>query len=120
MRKWGIFTVVLLSLSLVVVGWGVSGSSSSKADREIKLKQALAYLNEIPEIEWVKFEDNTVRIGVNKLPRDINIIASAAALHGNKAINFGVHVWVHPANNPGIYYGEVTARYGKVTDPYGK
>ena len=93
---------------------------SSSQSRETKLAEALAYLDDVPEIKWIEIDSNTVHLGVDPLPLDIKLIAQAAAFNGNKAINFGVHVWVHPANDKSKYYGETTARYGKIEDEYGR
>ena len=48
------------------------------------------------------------------------MVIKGAAIAGNKAINFGVHVWAIKASEKGWrpgdghFYKEVTARYGKI------
>jgi len=113
----------LLALLVLVGGFVLLSvfSEDNTLSREAGLKSALAYLNAIPEVKWVEFERNTVHLGVEPLPDDIKLIAHAAAMNGEKAINFGVHVWVHPANDRNKYYGTATAaRHGKISKPYGK
>ena len=114
-RRYWIIGILVLVFVVTFVGivWGGS-------NRQAILERELSYLQDIPEVQWVRFEDNTVHIGVSPLPGDIAMIAQAAAVIGNRAIDFGVHVWVHPANDPNKFYGETTARYGKISDPYGK
>jgi len=86
------------------------------------LANRLAYLHEIPEIDWIEIEDNNVYIGFNSLPEDWRIIVNAAAVHGNKAINFGCHAWAVDARyrgwrpGDGPFYGEASARYGKLEE----
>ena len=98
--------------------------SNTTTERENTLKQTLAYLNEIPEVARIRFDRNTVIIGVDRVPYDIQSIAQAAAFHGNRAIDFGVHVWVVPASSTcgafKNYYGMTTARHGKIEKPFGK
>ena len=96
--------------------------ASRKHATETTLRQALCYLinnEDLPEIKWVEFDDNTVYIGFNPYPNDGESILRGAALKGNKAINFGCHVWAIPAGQTDRtsvdrYYNEVTARYGKI------
>ncbi len=92
--------------------------SSSYREREAALRKKLAYLKSIPEVSWVVFDRNNVYLGLESLPSDIKIIVGAAAYHGNRAINFGVHVWAvdskfreSPSDR---YICFATARYGKV------
>ena len=68
-------------------------AESRGSSRERTLKNRLAYLADIPEIEWFEIESNYVYLGFNKRPDDLYAVVPAAALHGNKAIDFGVHVW---------------------------
>ena len=54
-------------------------------------------------------------------PGDWYMIIRDAALNGNRAINFGVHVWAMSGKQKGWrpgdsgYTGNVTARDGKIT-----
>jgi len=89
---------------------------------ETLLKDAMSYLSGISEIEWYEIYKNNVYIGFKTLPSDWRIIINGAALRGNETIDSGVHVWAINANKfskgwrpgDGSYYGEVTARYGKI------
>jgi len=88
------------------------------------LQKRLSYLNEIDEVAWVHFDKNNVYVGFNPLPHDYKFICQAAAFQGNKALNFGVHVWAVPSDdqswkqgNTGRYFCTTTARGGKVTKP---
>ena len=104
------------------VTWAEAGKiAKSKAkENETVLQRRLAYLTSIPEVDWVKFDDNNVYVGFSSYPTDGNLIIKFAAVNGNEAINFGCHVWaVHAnqANNPPYYgtmsgklYDEATAR----------
>ncbi len=89
-------------------------------DHARMLREKLAYLNELPDIEWVEFEQNSVYIGWKRLPEDFIEINHQAALKGNAAIDFGAHVWSVPAKSTrwrpghGAYYCETTARKGKI------
>jgi len=84
------------------------------------LAKRLSYLKDIPEVSWVKFDDNNVYIGFKTLPGDLGAIVNAAAIHGNRAIDFGVHVWAVPETQknfrPGLdpSYCSATARHGKI------
>jgi hypothetical protein len=86
----------------------------------IKLMKELEYLNKVEEIVWVEIEDNDVYIGFDPVPSDWELIIRAAAFNGNRAIDFGTHVWAAYGSRRGWrpgqskYLGEVTARYGKV------
>ncbi len=90
--------------------------------RESALKQELAYLDDVEEIVSWRVDDNNVYIHFAPVPDDWRGIIRGAALRGNRAIDFGCHVWaidhrVRQARggNAG-YLDEVTARYGKVRD----
>ena len=86
------------------------------------LFEAVKYLSDIPEVKWVDLDDNNIYIGFNPVPDDMIAVCTAAALHGNKAINFGVHVWAINAARynkgwrpgDGSYIYETTARHGKI------
>jgi len=83
------------------------------------LPKRLAYLNEIPDVAWVEFEQNNVYIGFRRVPSDLRNIVNGAAFAGNKEID-GVHVWAVPEDQRGFkpgsgpYICSATARYGKV------
>ena len=108
------------------VTWAEAQKRAKPKDEENEavLQRSLAYLMEIPEINWVRFDNNNVYIGFSSYPTDGNLIIKFAAVHGNKAINFGCHVWAVPTNqvsNPpyygtmsGKWHDEATARYGRI------
>jgi len=92
---------------------------SAHAQNQTALEKRLAYLNDIPEISWVKFDGNNVYIGLNKVSSDLDSIVQRAAVLGNKAYGLGVHVWAvrDTTNVPSKdfkYYCIATARNGKV------
>ena len=92
---------------------------SAHAQNQTALEKRLAYLNDIPEISWVKFDGNNVYIGLNKVSSDLDSIVQGAAVFGNKAYGLGVHVWAvrDTTNVPSEdfkYYCTATARHGKV------
>lgn len=95
--------------------------SSSIGQDYSALRRRLEYLNDIEEISWVEYQDTNIYIGFLGLPRDFGLIVRAAALHGNRALGFGVHVWAMRAADRGLLfdgrwhpYCEATARHGKV------
>lgn len=95
-----------------------SGGGQQISPQETILRKTLSYLSTLEDVEWVHFENNNVYIGFTRPPPDLEIVLGMAAVKGNRAINFGVHVWGVPASaTPGSVdriYGEKTARYGKV------
>jgi hypothetical protein len=125
--KGAVVFLIFLFLLIIVLTfkYGFQGSSDKRSStKNIKLSSALSYLNEMNEVKWIDIDDNDVYIGFDPLPSDYKIVCKAAALNGNKAINFGVHVWAinaskyHKGWRPGdgTYYYETTARYGKIQD----
>ena len=122
-----IFAVIVLIFIIGIIGDGNSNSSGlsqssgsvSSSNRQAVLKSELSYLNDIIEITWWEVEDNNVYINFNPVPNDWNLIMRGAAFRGNKAIDFGTHVWAlkgkkegwRPGHSP--YLGVATARYGE-------
>lgn len=86
------------------------------------LRAELAYLNDIDEVAWVEIDGNNVYIGWDDPPGDLGAINRAAAMAGNRAIDFGVHVWSVKGGAPGWrpgggpYLCETTARHGRLED----
>lgn len=88
------------------------------------LEPAVAYLRNVPGVAWIHVNDNRVGIGWKSRPSDLGVITRAAAVNGNRALGFGVHVWsvnakghttpTDPTTLPIIC--TATARNGKVTD----
>ena len=103
------FLIVILLLPCLVF----AGDSTA-------LSKRLAYLKDMPEVSWVEVNNNSVFIGFKTLPRDLKSIVSAAAIHGNRAADFGVHIWAVPESQknfrPGLdpSYCTATARHGKI------
>ena len=98
----------------------IAGASESIAKDQAALEKRLAYLTEISEVSWVEFDRNNVYIGFKERPADLRAIINAAAIWGNRAYGFGVHVWAVEARyrgwrpGDGPYYCEATARHGKI------
>ena len=112
---------VLIVIVMIATGSGEGSSSGpSRSNRENILRRELHYLSELEDVEWVEFDGNDVYIGFTRRPADLEAVLRAAALNGNRAIDFGVHVWAAPAADKGWrpgsgqYYAEVTARNGKI------
>lgn len=86
------------------------------------LRERLVYLERIEEVAWVQFDRNNVYIGFRNRPEDLAAVVNAAAVLGNKAHGFGVHVWAFDSRytgwrpGDGPYYCQATARHGKLTD----
>lgn len=94
-------------------------ASQAFARDQKALEARLAYLKDIPEVSWVEIKSNNVYIGLTSRPADLASIVGGAALFGNKAYGFGVHVWAVPAERRNWkvgdpWYCEATGRYGKV------
>jgi len=112
--------VIIATLGVAWVIGHCCGDSKELRTREATLREELLYLNEIEEIAWWEVEDNNVYIGFRELPSDWQWIIRGAALRGNKAIDFGCHVWAVRGRAPGWRPGDpgfvdqVTARYGRV------
>ncbi len=96
--------------------------SLSQAEDQAALEARLVYLTDLPEVSWVIFNDNNVYVGFSSRPRDMGMIVNAAALHGNRAYGFGVHIYAVPDSDRDKLpwgkwrlYCSASARYGKVT-----
>lgn len=84
-------------------------------EKQISLEKRLTYLNDIPEVSWTQFSGNNVYIGFKEFPADLRAIINAAAIWGNRASGFKVHVWaVKAQNNDRQSYCKATAQYGKI------
>lgn len=85
---------------------------------EEKLAKKLIYLGTSKEVSWVKIKGNRVYIGLSNWTNEFKLIIPFAAFFGNKAIDFGTHVWAYDDlgninEHVGIYCS-ASARYGKV------
>ena len=118
-----------IAMSVVVVAalsvcWGCTKPTTQEANppqeasREAILEETLSYLSTLEDVAWVHFDGNNVYVGFTRRPDDLDMVLRAAALKGNRAIDFGVHVWGIPADEPrgsvDRVYGEASARYGKI------
>ena len=110
---------VVAVLIFIAVSFVVSPAIARAESRQEQLTKTLAYLEEIPEVAWVSFESNSVYIGWKERPADIRTVVIAAAFHGNRAINFGVHIYNYdaasfpsPTNGP-KFFCTATVRDGK-------
>ena len=110
---------VVIVLIFVAVSFAFSPTIVRAETKQEKLARTLAYLKKIPEITWISFEGNSVYIGWKERPGDIRAVVGAAAFHGNRAINFGVHLYNYdasrfprPTNGP-LFFCTATVRHGK-------
>jgi len=95
---------------------------SGPSQTEQRILDAIAYLDDIEEVSWYEVEANSIYIGFEKRPDDIDLIVKGAAINGNKAIDFGVHAWGIVGAGEGwrpSYRGpqaacEYTARHGRI------
>jgi hypothetical protein len=121
----GVVAVFLTVAVLVLCGRLMddsSGPQEKSTGRDYaSLERKLAYLNDIDEVSWVEFDANNVYVGFERRPADLSAIVNAAAVNGNRALGFGVHVWAVPGRRgwrpgDGTYYCEATARHGELED----
>ncbi len=97
-------------------------TQKSSGSRQSQVTNALSYLNNIDEVAWIEVDDNNVYVGFEPIPSDMDAIIRAAALNGNRAADFGVHVWAVKATQrnwrpgQGSYLAEHSARHGKIID----
>lgn len=95
-------------------------AQTSQREGAAKIRAALRYLDEVPEVKWVEVEGNNVYIGFDPKPSDLALILRGAALKANAATDFGAHAWAVDAGQTGWrpgdgpYYAHATARYGRV------
>ena len=62
-------------------------------ERQATLESSLRYLRSVDEVAWVKFQRNSVFVGLRERPLDLRLLASAAATSGNIAMGFSCHVY---------------------------
>jgi hypothetical protein len=103
-------STVLLVLLVIQVLFSAPRTAISKDNTALKAR--LQYLYSIPEIKDVAFDNNTVYVYFNPLPDDWCLIIKMAAVWGNRAHGFGVHVWA--MKDKSSFYGEITARHGRI------
>lgn len=111
---------ILIVLCLIALFFLFPPFSFAQDRDQAALKMRLSYLENISEISWIEYDKNTVFIGFNRRVADMKMIVHAAALNGNMAYGFGVHVWAVNAScrgwrpGDGSYYCSATARSGKI------
>lgn len=125
--------LLVILIALIIACWlvgyanyngppGWQSVQRQAANRQARLSQAMAYLKQIPEVAWCDIEDNNVYIGFYPLPADWRVVLNGAALRGSETINFGFHAWAcdgaveHWRPGQKGYYGEQSARYGRLED----
>lgn len=117
-----ILWVFVIFIVLTIMSQFENQSKISRSSYAEILRNELSYLIDIEEVSWYEVNNNNVYIGFSPVPNDWNLIIRGAAFRGNKAIDFGVHVWALEGSQrgwrpgDGSYLGEVTARYGRVQD----
>ena len=92
--------------------------SEVMAGNQKALEERLLYLYGLPGVISVVFDRNNVYVEFKKGVRDMKSIISAAAMHGNRAYGYGVHVWACANKFDGnisnlSYYYEVSCRHGR-------
>jgi len=81
-----IVATIIILLFLLLNHWANNKIDSSNTTtptttkQSSKLQATLSYLHDIPEIQWVIFNDNTVYIGFNPIPDDLSLVIKAAAM----------------------------------------
>ena len=110
------------NLTTVIAVLGFWLLPASAEDRQVKLEESLGYLRSIPEASWVHFERNSVFVGLLTLTPDLRLVASAAAMAGSRAMDFGCHVYFFEATTApakttdgSLAFCSASARHGKLT-----
>ena len=110
--------IIILIVLIFVILISATYVTASRRDQSA-LKKSLAYLHDIPEISWVVIVRNNIYIGFNKRIKDMGAICRGAAVNGNRAYGFGVHIYAvdgYQADwRKSKHYCAVTARSGRVT-----
>ena len=117
----GIFIFFLVVFIINVIDQSSSSSSPSySSDREAVLKETLKYLDDMEAVSWWEVDGNDVYINFNDISFNYKVAIRMAATLGNRATDFGVHVWALNGKQRGWrpgdggYLDNVTARYGKL------
>jgi len=110
---------LLVIVLFLVFSLNLPTPSHAKA-LEKELKESVRYLEEIPQVKWVKVKRNSVILGWKGFPSKFNLINTEAALKGSQATGRTVNVWsVRHTQKKWItgtrpYLCKTTARNGKV------
>jgi hypothetical protein len=83
--------VLLVCMLLVLPLFWTSQSHAGALEKE--LKESIKYLEEIPEVKWVKVNKNSVIVGWKGLPSQFNLINTEAALKATQATGRTVDIW---------------------------
>jgi len=79
-------------LALLIVAVNSPNYAHANAVEE-ELKKSVEYLQDIPEVKWVRVERNSVIVGWKGVPAQFNIINTEAALKGTRATQRTVYIW---------------------------
>lgn len=92
-----------------------------ESSEQVALREEVAYLAELPNVEWHEVDGNNVYIGLKEFTEEDKLLVGLAALRGNRKINRGVHAWGIVGGKRGWRPGDApkaaierTARYGKM------
>ena len=117
----GIFIFFFVVFIFNVIDQSSSPSSSSSSlSREAVLIETLEYLNDMEAVSWWEVDGNDVYMNFNDISFNYKAAIRMAATLGNRATDFGVHVWALNGKQKGWQPGDggylenVTARYGKL------
>ena len=114
-----IFLLVVFAIGVVTDGSSSSANSSSP-NKTTTLNETLKYLNDMEAVSWWEVDGNDVYINFNDISFNYKAAIRMAATLGNRATDFGVHVWALNGKQRGWrpgdsgYLDNVTARYGKL------
>ena len=112
-----LFLIILLLI--LPLNWPTHSHASAL---EKKLRMSVKYLEEIPEVKWVKVKNNSVVLGWKGLPSRFNLINTEAAIKANQATGRTVYIWsVRHTQKKWItgtrrYLCKTTASRGKVKE----
>jgi hypothetical protein len=68
-------------------------TSSHAKSLEKELRKSVKYLEEIPEVKWLKVNRDNVIVGWKGFPSNFNLLNTEAALKGTRATGRKVNVW---------------------------
>lgn len=118
-QRTSAYGVALAGMALLAL---LACGSSSEKDNTA-LRERLAYLSNLAEVEWVDFDGGNVYVGFGRRPPDLATVINTAAAVANKAHGSTVHVWAVAGGEPGWRPGDgetychVTARMGMIEQP---
>ena len=93
----------------------------ARAEREATLRYEMAYLPELPEVDWCVVKGEDVWVGFSAWPADGQPVINGAAVYGSERIDGECTVWAVRADQraqcppgPERCYGWASARTGKL------